>query len=53
MKKVQLKVEGMTCSACSSGLEKYLLKQEGIFSVNINLILEWLVLNMKIYLLLI
>lgn len=39
MKKVQLKVEGMTCSACSSGLEKYLLKQEGIFSANVNLIL--------------
>ena len=39
MKKVQLKVEGMTCSACSSGLEKYLLKQDGIYSASVNLIL--------------
>jgi len=39
MKKVQLKVEGMTCSACSSGLEKFLLKQKGILSANVNLIL--------------
>ena len=29
----------MTCSACSSGLEKYLKKQEGIIDVNVNLIL--------------
>ena len=27
MKKVLLKIDGMTCSACSSGLEKYLNKQ--------------------------
>ena len=39
MKKVQLKVDGMTCSACSSGLEKYLMKQTGIFSASVNLIL--------------
>lgn len=39
MKKIQLKVDGMTCSACSSGLEKYLLKQSGILSCNVNLIL--------------
>lgn len=39
MKKVQLKVDGMTCSACSNGLEKYLLKQKGISSVSVNLIL--------------
>ena len=39
MKKVQLKVDGMTCSACSSGLEKYLMKQIGIFSASVNLIL--------------
>lgn len=39
MKKIQLKVDGMTCSACSSGLEKYLLKQTGIFSASVNLIL--------------
>ena len=39
MKKVQLKVDGMTCSACSSGLEKYLVKQKGILSASVNLIL--------------
>lgn len=39
MKTVQLKVEGMTCSACSSGLEKFLKKQTGIISANVNLIL--------------
>ena len=27
MRKVLLKIDGMTCSACSSGLEKYLNKQ--------------------------
>ena len=26
MKKAILKIEGMTCSACSNGLEKYLNK---------------------------
>ena len=39
MKKIQLKVDGMTCSACSSGLEKFLRKQTGIVSANVNLIL--------------
>ena len=39
MKKVELKVEGMTCSACSNGLEKYLLKQKGVLACNVNLIL--------------
>lgn len=39
MKKIQLKVDGMTCSACSSGLEKFLRKQTGIVSTNVNLIL--------------
>lgn len=39
MKKIILKIEGMTCSACSYGLEKYLQKQDGIISVNVNLIL--------------
>ena len=39
MKKVELKVEGMTCSACSNGLEKYLLKQNGVLACNVNLIL--------------
>ena len=39
MKKILLKIEGMTCSACSNGLEKYLSKQEGIFNANVNLIM--------------
>ena len=30
MKKVLLKIDGMTCSACSNGLEKY-LKEEGFY----------------------
>ena len=28
MNKIILNIEGMTCSACSNGLEKYLNKQE-------------------------
>ena len=28
MKKIVLNIEGMTCSACSNGLEKYLNKQK-------------------------
>ncbi len=39
MKKVMLKIDGMTCSACSSGLEKYLNKQKGIKSANVNLVM--------------
>lgn len=39
MKKVILKIEGMTCSACSSGLEKFLNKQRGI-KANVNLVLS-------------
>lgn len=40
MKKVVLRIDGMTCSACSSGLEKYLLKQKGILSASVNLVLS-------------
>ena len=40
MKKIVLKIGGMTCSACSSGLEKYLTKQTGVRSANVNLILS-------------
>ena len=40
MKKVLLKIDGMTCSACSSGLEKYLNKQDGIKQVNVNLVMN-------------
>ena len=39
IKKIVLKIDGMTCSACSNGLEKYLKRQEGIVDVNVNLIL--------------
>ena len=38
MKKVVLNIEGMTCSACSTGLEKYLDKQDGIKQATVNLI---------------
>ena len=40
MKKVILSIDGMTCSACSSGLEKYLNKQEGIKQASVNLVLN-------------
>jgi len=40
MKKIILKIEGMTCSACSSSLEKYLLKQEGINDALVNLVMS-------------
>ncbi len=39
MKKIVLSIEGMTCSACSNGLEKYLNKQEGIHSASVNLVM--------------
>lgn len=39
MKKVVLNIEGMTCSACSNGLEKFLSKQDGIISVSVNLVM--------------
>ena len=40
MKKVILKIEGMTCSACSSSLEKYVLKQKGIDDALVNLVMS-------------
>lgn len=40
MKKIILKIEGMTCSACSSSLEKYLLKQDGIDDALVNLVMS-------------
>ncbi len=40
MKKITLNIFGMTCSACSNGLEKYLNKQNGIQSANVNLIMS-------------
>lgn len=39
MKKIILKIDGMTCSACSSGLEKYLLKQDGVEDALVNLVM--------------
>ena len=39
MSKIILSIGGMSCSACSSGLEKYLNKQEGIISASVNLVL--------------
>jgi Cu+-exporting ATPase len=40
MKKIILSIDGMTCSACSNGLEKYLLKQEGIINASVNLVMS-------------
>ena len=40
MKKIILKIDGMTCSACSSSLEKYLLKQDGINDALVNLVMS-------------
>lgn len=39
MKKIVLNIEGMTCSACSNGLEKYLNKQEGVINASVNLVM--------------
>ncbi len=39
MKKIILKIEGMTCSACSNGLEKYLKKQSGVINASVNLVM--------------
>ena len=39
MKKIVLNIEGMTCSACSNGLEKYLNKQKGIEKAEVNLVM--------------
>ena len=39
MKNIILSIEGMTWSACSTGLEKYLNKQNGIINANVNLIM--------------
>ena len=39
MKKITLSIDGMTCSACSNGLEKYLNKQNGVFNAVVNLVM--------------
>jgi P-type Cu+ transporter len=36
-KEVELSIEGMTCSACSSGIERILKKKEGVLSISVNL----------------
>lgn len=40
MKKTVLRIDGMSCSACSNGLEKYLNKQEKIKSAEVNLVMQ-------------
>ena len=39
MKKILINVLGMTCSACSNHVEKYLSKQKGIIDVSVNLVM--------------
>lgn len=39
MNKIDLSIGGMSCSACSSGLQKYLNKQDGIVDASVNLVL--------------
>lgn len=39
MKKIILSIEGMTCSACSNGLEKYLNRQNGVYNASVNLVM--------------
>lgn len=39
MKKIILSIDGMTCSACSNGLEKYLNKQKGVIHASVNLVM--------------
>ena len=40
MKRIMLSIDGMTCSACSNGLEKYLNKQKGILEATVNLVMS-------------
>ena len=39
MKKVVLKIGGMSCSACQNRVEKYLNKQEGVHAT-VNLVMQ-------------
>ena len=50
MKKIILKVDGMSCSACSNGLEKYLNKQKGIKEASVNLVLAQALITYEDYL---
>lgn len=47
MPKVILSIEGMSCSACSKGLEKYLNKQTGIINATVNLVLAQAMIEYK------
>lgn len=40
MQKVILNIKGMSCSACSNSLEKFLNKQNGIINATVNLVLS-------------
>ncbi|HHW69128.1 MAG TPA: copper-translocating P-type ATPase [Tenericutes bacterium] len=40
MKKVNLKISGMTCSACQTSLEKKLNKENGIYNATVNLVMS-------------
>lgn len=40
IKKIILAIDGMTCSACSNGLEKYLNKQKGVINSSVNLVMS-------------
>ena len=44
MKKVILKVDGMSCSACSNRVEKYLNKQDGV-EASVNLVMAQALIN--------
>lgn len=39
MKQIVLKIGGMSCSACSNGLEKFLKSRDGVIDASVNLVL--------------
>ncbi len=50
MAKIILSIDGMTCSACSTGLEKYLNKQKGVINASVNLVLAQALIEYENYL---
>ncbi len=50
MKKIILKIEGMTCSACSNHIEKYLNNQEGVIDASVNLVMGNVLIHYEDYL---
>ena len=50
MKKIILKVGGMSCSACSNHVEKYLKKQDGIIDASVNLVMKTAFINYEDFL---